>query len=216
MGKGALRGVTLAGFLIGQSVLAGCGAAPVDLREGPREYVASDYRSVLRKWTRSEQLNTLEAMDNVLTVSSTYESWDFRWAYAVRYADDYRLSIDERKRLLDRTLEETHDSFHFYVALYAQEWKWGDLTLDEPAWVVRLVDDQGNETPPAAVQAIKRPGAIERTYYPYTSPWRAAYRITFPKATAAKPSIRAGAQWFGLRFAGPQGNTTLVWEVERD
>jgi hypothetical protein len=33
-----------------------CTRHRVSLNEGPREYVATDYETVLRKWTRSEQL----------------------------------------------------------------------------------------------------------------------------------------------------------------
>ncbi len=58
-------------------------------------------------------------MDNVLTVTATYESWDFRWAYAIRYAEDYRLTVDQRHALLERSLAETREAHEFYVALYA-------------------------------------------------------------------------------------------------
>src|SRR6478736_9023349 len=76
------------------AALTACRTPAVGMGEGPREYVASDYELVLKTWTRSEQLTTVSAMDNVLTVTATYESWDFRWAYAVRYAEDYRLTVD--------------------------------------------------------------------------------------------------------------------------
>src|SRR4029079_15947316 len=75
---------------------SGCAEEAVRLNEGTREYVASDYAGVLRQWTRSAQLTTLDAMDNVLLVTATYESWDFPWAYAIRYSEDYRLTIDQR------------------------------------------------------------------------------------------------------------------------
>jgi hypothetical protein len=191
-----------------------CRAPAVGLGEGPREYVASDYDSVLKMWTRSEQLTNVNVMDNVLTVTSTYESWDFRWAYVVRYAEDYRLTIDQRHSLLERSLAETHDAHEFYVALYAEKYKWNDLTTSEPAWIVRLLDDEGTETAPSEIQTIRRPGAIELTYFPYTTPWRSAFRVRFPKVRAdGRPTISPAARWFGLRFAGAQGNQELVWEI---
>jgi len=127
---------------------AGCAQQPVRLTEGPREYVSSDYDGVLRLWTRSAQLTTLDALDNVLTVTATYESWDFRWAYTVRYAEDYRLTVDQRHALLERSLAETHDKHEFYVALQAEKYKWNDLNAEQPAWIVRLIDDTGTETAP--------------------------------------------------------------------
>jgi hypothetical protein len=193
-----------------------CASSTVSLSEGPRQNVAMDYDSVLRRWTRSAQLTSLNAMDNVLTVSATYESWDFRWAYAVRYAEDYRLTVDQRHALLERSLAETRERHEFYLALYAQKHKWNDLTDEHPAWIVRLVDDAGTETAPSEIQVIRKPNAIELTYFPYTTPWRSAFRLTFPRVRAdGRPTIPPEARWFGLRFAGPQGNQEVIWEVQK-
>jgi hypothetical protein len=193
----------------------GCTQKTVRLEEGPREYVSTDYESVLRHWTRDAQLTKVSELDNVLTVTATYESWDFRWAYVVRYAEDYRLTIEQRHALLERSLAETRDSHQFYVALYAQKHKWNDLIAKEPAWIVRLIDDEGSETAPSEIEPVKKPGAIELTYYPYTSPWRSAFRLKFPKVRPdGRPTISPQARWFGLRFAGAQGNDELVWELE--
>jgi hypothetical protein len=202
------------GLAVSLLLTSACRTPAVGLGEGPREYVASDYDTVLKLWTRSEQLTTVNAMDNVLTVTSTYESWDFRWAYVVRYSEDYRLTVDQRHSLLERSLAETHEAHEFYVALYAQKYKWNDITTNEPAWIVRLIDDEGAETAPSEIQTIRRPGAIELTYFPYTTPWRSAFRVRFPKVRAdGRPTISPAARWFGLRFAGAQGNQELVWEI---
>jgi hypothetical protein len=203
-------------FVIALLGAPACASSTVSLSEGPREYVAVDYDSVLKKWTRSAQLTSLNAMDNVLTVSATYESWDFRWAYAVRYAEDYRLTVDQRHALLERSLAETRERHEFYLALYAQKHKWNDLTDEHPAWIVRLVDDAGTETAPSEIQVIRKPNAIELTYFPYTTPWRSAFRLTFPRVRAdGRPTIPPEARWFGLRFAGPQGNQEVIWEIQK-
>jgi hypothetical protein len=192
-----------------------CAEPKVRLSEGPREYVPTDYDMVLERWTRSEQLILVSELDNVLTATATYEAWDFRWAYVVRYSDDYRLTIDQRRALLERELAETRKVHQFYIALYAQKHKWNDLTAEHPAWIVRLIDDEGNETTPSDIEVIRKPGAIELTYFPYTTPWRSAFRVTFPRVRAdGRPTISPQAGWFGLRFAGAQGNEALVWELE--
>ena len=204
----------LFGLVVPVVLSLGCAEPKVRLDEGPREYVSSDYESVLRLWTRSAQFTSLEETDNVLSVTATYESWDFRWAYVVRYAEDYRLTVDQRKALLERSLTETRETHEFFVALYAQKHRWNDLTAEQPAWIVRLIDDEGTETAPSDIQAIRKPGALEITYYPYTSPWRSAFRLTFPKVRAdGTRTISPEARWFGLRFAGPQGNQEIVWQV---
>lgn len=204
------------GLLIAASVaLGGCSTTTVSLHEGPREYVATDYESVLRKWTRTEHLIALSELENFLTATATFESWDFRWAYVVRYVQDYRLTIDQRKKLLEKTLEETRQRHQFFVAIHGGERRFVDLTKPEAAWIVRLIDDTGNETAPEEIQAIRKPNALERTYFPYNTVYRMAFRIRFPRFTAdGRPTISTRAKWFGLRFAGAQGNTQLVWELE--
>jgi hypothetical protein len=214
--SGALRALGRGAAVLGALVaMSACGAPAVSLAEGPREYVPTDYERVLDRWTRTEQLFVASELDDLLTVTATYESWDFRWAYAVRYAEDYRLTVDQRRALFERSLPEV-DHFHqFYVALYAQRYAWSDLTAENAAWIMRLIDDRGNETAPSEIEPIRRPGAIERTYFPYTTPWRRAYRVRFPVARAdGRLTISPDAQWFGLRFAGAQGNEQLVWLVD--
>ncbi len=194
--------------------LTGCAEPKVWLGGGAREYVASDYPSVLKHWTREESLILFSDLENKLTVTATYESWDFRWAYVIRYAADYRLTIEQRRELLERTLRETEDTHEFYVALYGSKWRWAELSRPTSAWIVRLIDDQGSETAPAKIEAIVKPGPIEYRYFPYTTVWRHVFRVRFPRQTNdGRPTIAANARWFGLRFAGAEGNEELHWDV---
>jgi hypothetical protein len=197
-------------------VLVACSTPTVRMVRGPREYIATDYDDVLKRWTRSQGMISLSALGSTLTATATYESWDFRWAYVTRYAQDYRLTVDQRHRLLREALGETDKHHQFYVALYAQKLAWGDLNAANPAWIVRLVDDQGNETAPVQIERIRRPAAIELTYFPYTTPWRTCYRLRFPVRTLdGRPTIAPSAAWFGLKFAGAQGNQRLFWKIDR-
>ena len=195
--------------------LCACTVTKVSLSTGAREYVPSDYQEVLKRWTREESLIQLSELDDKLTVTATFESWDFRWAYVVRYAADYRLTVEQRRALMERTLHETEDDHEFYVALYGTNWRWTDLSRPTSAWIVRLIDDQGSETAPAKIEAIVKPGPLERRYFPYTSVWRHAFRIRVPRHMGdGRPSISPSARWFGLRFAGAEGNEELHWDLE--
>jgi hypothetical protein len=203
------------GIVVASLVLGGCSTTKVTLAEGPREYVATDYDAVLDRWTRTERLFSLPELENYLTATATFESWDFRWAYVVRYVQDYRLTIDQRKKLLEKALDETRAKHQFFVALYGGERKYNDLTKPNSAWIVRLIDDTGNETAPQEIVAVKKPNAIERNYFPYNTIYRMAFRIRFPSvASDGRPTISAQAKWFGLRFAGAQGNSELTWQVD--
>lgn len=196
---------------------AACAPTTVSMREGPREYVATDYEDVRDRWTRQEDLITLSQLDNLLQATATFESWDFRWAYVIRFVEDYRLTLEQRRKLLDKTLDETKTGHHFFVAITGGERRFNDLTKPNSAWIVRLIDSTGNETAPEEIIAIKRPNAIEQTYYPYVTVFHLAFRIRFPRFLAdGRPTISPKAEWVGLRFAGAQGNSELIWVLDRD
>ncbi len=195
--------------------LSACAPKPVSIAEGPREYVATDYDAVLKNWTREESLIIYDELERALTVTATFESWDFRWAYVIRYANDYRLTIPQRQRLLSTTLNETRKSHQFFIALYGSNMKQNDLSEKDSAWIVRLIDATGNETAPTQIEAIKKPNILERRYYPYNSVWRKAFRIRFPtKSGNGRDTIAPDAEWVGLRFAGAWGNMDLIWELD--
>jgi len=213
-----MRGLELGYLLLplGTLLASGCADPKVSLSTGPREYVASDYPQVLKAWTRERSLIELSELDHKLTVTATFESWDFRWAYVVRYAADYRLTVGQRRELLEKTLGDTREYYEFYVALYGSDWRWTDLNRPTSAWIVRLIDDEGDETAPTKIEAIVKPGALERRYFPYTTVWRHAFRIRFPRTGGdGRPTIARSAKWFGLRFAGAEGNEELVWQLAR-
>jgi hypothetical protein len=187
---------------------------PVSLREGPREYVGADYDAIFKRWTRADRLYSFQGVDDVLSADATFESWDFRWAYVIRYAEDYRLTIEQRRELLVAALEDSRKYHQFYVALYGNRPREGELVGANPGWVVRLADDRGHVTAPEQILSIKRPGALERTYFPYTTNWRTVYRLRFPATTAAGASIAPDATLAALRFSGPLGNLELRWALK--
>jgi hypothetical protein len=192
-----------------------CGYPKISMKAGTREYVASDYAQVRERWTRAERLIEVSELNDLLSVTATFESWDFRWAYVIRYAQDYRLTVEQRRTLLEKTLNETRMRHQFYVALYGNNRRWTDLTRPNSAWIVRLIDDLGDETAPSEIEHIAKPGALERTYFPYTTVWRQAFRIRFPRVTPdRRPTIAPNAHWVGLRFAGAEGNEELRWDLD--
>jgi len=198
-------------------LVGGCGAPIVSLQEGPREYVATDYDLVIKRWTRSQDLFLFGELERALSVTATFETWDFRWAYTIRYARDYRLTIPQRQDLLAKSLAKTRDTHEFFVALYGSKQKFNNLNKPDSAWIVRLIDSTGNENAPSEIEAISKPSILQRRYYPYNTVWRKAFRVRFPRKSAeGRSTIAPDANWLGLRFAGPWGNTELVWKIAAD
>lgn len=204
----------LAGAAIALGACAHAGPA-VSLAEGPRAYDGSEYGAVMDKWTRTHSLVRLPTVDDRLTVTATYESWDFRWSYVMRYARDYRLTGEERQSMLDKWLLEAKATHKFQIALYGNlPPRMTDLTRPNCAWVVRLVDDKGNETAPTRIEQQLRPTAIDRAYFPYLSVWRQIFHVDFPRTKPdGTPSVAPDAKWVGLGFFGAYGQDELRWAL---
>lgn len=195
--------------------LGACAETRVSLATGPRDYLASDYGDVLGLWTRSASLVDFGEFDDHLTVTATYESWDFRWAYIARYADDYRLTTLQKEALLQEAATDEASNHRFYIAMYGTKPRWTKLGTPGSAWVVRMIDDAGNESEPIEIKQTPRPGALETRYFPYTTPWRSVFRVRFLKHKGdGTPVMNPSAKWIGLRFAGPEGHQDIRWLIK--
>lgn len=196
-----------------------CVTPPVSLRQGPRTYTAEAYEEVMGRWTRTGRGFTLTGfLDDQLMATATYESWDFRWAYVVRYAADFHLTTEERSRLLRTSLEASQREHEFYVTIAMPNRRWADLAAPTSAWRVVMVNDRNLAVLPTAIERVRQPGVIERTYFPYTTVWRQVFRVRFPTHSAEHgpdPAalIDAHTRHFSLRFTGPVGQLDLRWEL---
>lgn len=195
-------------------VLAGCGSEVVSLARGPRDYTETDYEDVYERWTRSEETFSWATLSDVLRVSATYESWEFRWAYVVRYAHDHSMDVAERDAMLRATLADAEQNHRFVVSLQGERFRESILTGRLSAWRVLLVDEAGQQTVPVEIQRFRRPTAAQIVYFPQITPQRAAFRISFPTTQEdGTPTIPAGTTSLKLRFAGPRGRVDLVWRL---
>lgn len=216
----ALKGARAAAVTLGCALLSGgCATARVSLARGPRAYTAVTYPEVLTRWTREGTAYTLRGfLDDQLAVTSTFESWDFRWAYVVHYAADFHLTAEERTRVLRTSLDASEREHEFYVAVAIPTRRWGDLAAHTSGFRVLLVNDRNQEVLPTAIDPVRTPGVLERTYFPYTTPWRQVFRVRFPTRVNTPAGevdiINARTQYFILRFAGPVGQLDLTWHVE--
>ena len=101
------------------------------------------------------------------------------------------------------------------VDLGQAHYRRGDLDEAAPLWVVRLVDGKGTVTKASSIDKVRKPSALEQTYYPYVSSHRKVFRLTFPRYDAAGAhTIDPKSEWFGLQFSGAQGKMTLEWRLQ--
>ncbi|MGE0787076.1 MAG: hypothetical protein AB7S26_15490 [Sandaracinaceae bacterium] len=213
----ALALVTLASMTMASVALsvAGCAGRQLPIHPAPRSFTPDDYGSIYGDWTRSSDEFAFDRLQDVLHVTATFESWEFRWAYVVRYASDYSLTTEERTRLLRSSLSDAEDRHRFFVTMVGNRFTESDLTGERSAWRVLLVDEAGRQTRPVEIDRMRSPGAAERVYFPTVNPQRHTYRIAFPtRHPNGEPVIAPDAQRIRLRFTGAEGSVQLEWELD--
>lgn len=200
-------------LLLAGGALAGCAQPKVTLRPQPRAFTEDDYEKIYKRWTRGANEFAFGRLSDVLHATATFESWEFRWAYVVRYCHDHHMNTLERRRMLRETLDDAKRFHRFYVTMAGQKFPESDITNRRSAWRVVLVDQSGEYTVPIEVERIRKPGAADRMYFPSVSPFRHAFRIAFPVLRPdGRPTIPPGARLVWLRFAGAAGVVDLRWE----
>ncbi len=210
-----MTGRWLAAVLLAAALVGGCQPDPISLRAGTRSFTESDYQRVYRAWTRDEQDFSWTRLTDVLRVTATFESWEFRWAYVIRYAHDYSIQADARDRMLRATLQDAQRNHRFLVSMIGSEFDESVLTRPQTAWRVLLIDEHGRQTPPSSIERIRRPTAADRVYFESIDPQREAFRVQFPAVRDdGLPSIPPDAHQVTLRFTGARGRVDLVWEFE--
>lgn len=203
------------GILLALSVLlSACAPEVVSLARGPRPYTESDYETIYERWTRSDDEFSWATLADVLRVTATFESWEFRWAYVVRYCHDHSMDVTEREAMLRATLADSEQRHRFFVSLQGERFREGDITGRLAAWRVLLVDEDGRQATAAEIQRIQRPSAAQWVYFPDITPHRAVFRIAFPVTREdGSPTIPPGSRTVRLRFAGARGRVDLVWHL---
>jgi hypothetical protein len=195
---------------------AACATEQVRIDTGPRSFTERDYERVYDRWTREEDEFAWGTLSTVLHVSATFESWEFRWAYIVRYAFDHSLDTDARDEMMRASLADCHENHRFFVTLAGSDFRESDLTGRSNAWRVLLVDPNGRQTPAVELEQVRRLTAAEKVYFPSTSIQRRTFRVVFPvRREDGTESIPSDADWFKLRFTGARGRVDLTWEITR-
>ena len=195
--------------------LLGCADPSVSLRPSPRSYTPRDYQRVYERWTRDARKFDFGQLKSVLNVSATFESRDFRWAYVVRYGEDFGLPPDARSSLLSASLSDAEQHHRFFVTMGDGRPRDLDLSNDRGGWRVLLLDDRGRQTRPIEVQRLKKSSAAERIYFPTISSFRQAFRLVFPVRHDDGNATLPGESLFAvLRFTGPSGQVDLKWSFE--
>ena len=134
--------------VLGTMAVWGCKQPQLTLDPGPRTFTPKSYIKVWEAWTRDEESFAWKELAHEVFVSATFESWEFRWAYVVRYAHDYSLLPEARDEMLRASLASARQEHRFFVTLSGMDFKESNLVGKTSAWRVLLIDPQGNQTIP--------------------------------------------------------------------
>lgn len=221
MGADAMRSTAAVPLLLVLlPILAGCPVVQVNFSETQAHtFQPSDYERVMERWTRDEQLYILDGLDNALTVTATFKSWEYRQAYIDRYAYDFRLTDAERLTLETDQRAELERAHVFLIAATSTRTAWSDLTAADTPWKIRLVNDQGDvlsqfaaDHDPGGIEEVRRVTSAQRLYFPYINDFRTVFFLRFPRTLPdGTPFLRPGVESFTLEFAGALGRAELHW-----
>ena len=194
---------------------SGCRQHKISMQPSARTFTPESYISVWDAWTREKETFSWKELAHEIHVAATFESWEFRWAYVVRYAYDYSLKPEARDEMLDASLASSRQEHRFFVTLSGMDFRESNLAGKTSAWRVLLIDPEGNQTVPLLMERVKRPTAVDRVYFPQVSPYRQTFRLTFPAVEAdGRKTIPDGAEFILLRFTGARGRADLRWDLQ--
>ena len=191
----------------------GCKSSPISLQPEERVFTHDSYPAVYKAWTRSKETFKWIDLSHLLYVTATFESWEFRWAYAMRYAYDYSLEPEARDEILYASQRDSQKEHRFFVSLVGFSYQESDLSNIQSAWRVLLIGPDGRQMLPTTVERIRRPTPLEQVYFPSVSPFRHAFRLSFPAVDEnGQPTISENADHLILRFTGVRGRVDLRWD----
>ena len=188
-------------FVLLAVAASGCRQHKISMQPGPRTFTPESYISIWDAWTREKESFSWKELAHEIHVSATFESWEFRWAYVVRYAYDYSLKPEARDEMLDASLASSRQEHRFFVTLSGMDFKESNLAGKTSAWRVLM-------------ERVRRPTAVDRVYFPQVNPYRQTFRLTFPAVEGdGRKTIPDGAEFIVLRFTGARGRADLQWDL---
>ena len=187
---------------------AGCATAEPSVKltdQWPAK--AGDYDGVTDAWTRSAELH--RDYQQVLRLTGTFKSPDWRAAHAIKEADNRRLVGDARDQLLAQAQAEAAGPYE--VELLVSTWDRTENDLDHgkrSVWHVVLIDETEHEIVPLEIVRDKRPRQVVESEFPLLRDFTIPYIVRFPRD---KPVLGESVKKLRLRMSSERGGVELTW-----
>jgi hypothetical protein len=183
--------------------------------ESADPYYTQTYKSVCDRWSQEARIH--HGFELSLIVSATFESADFRRAYADEYAQAYQLTPAEKDQFMEDQMKAGRLGHEFLMATFVPETKWDDFDRADSMWKLLLVNDEGERVAPVEVRNLKRQKAVMSHFFPYITPWTSVYLVRFPSKTTEsnRPVIGDNTKDIRLVVTSVLGTAELVWKLEQ-
>ena len=180
------------------------------------EYTSPDYRAMLDKWTRKGSIH--KGLGTELLVTATYQSEEFRRAFAKEYGRLYMQTPEENQKMLEDQMSAADDYDGFLVAVYTPEKEWDDFAETGSLWKVYLIKDGRFRLEPVDIRKVKkqrissreigRYRAVSEAFLPYVNPWTTLYVFRFKRN-----GLPEHPHSLELILTSPSGSVSLKWDL---
>jgi hypothetical protein len=184
--------------------------APITLAGEWPAHVDYSYDSETLGWTRSGVLRG--QYQEVLDLSATFKSPDWRVAHATREADQRGLVGEQRAQFFAQAQADMAGPFEVELLMTTWERRENDLDRGKKSvWRVVLIDDKGTEVEPIEIVRDKRPPYTLRAEFPTFADFTSAYIARFPHGDLLGPNVKS----LRLRISGERVSVELSWAPRR-
>jgi hypothetical protein len=170
------------------------------------------YVKVLKEWTRTENVYQ-PSFDTIMTVTATWNSEVFQDAFVKEKSRAEKLLPDDIDNLERKIKEERERVVSFVLAFYTPKFKWNKLDESYSSWKLWLVDVNGTQVAPLAIERFEKIQIMHTKYYPYYDQWSYMYEVRFPREDAKGKPLKLKGGTVKFLVSGVFGSSELVWEV---
>jgi hypothetical protein len=194
--------------------LASCSRISRFAHSAKSPYYTTTYEEVCHEWTRQTRVH--HGFEVEFIIDATFKSKAFRRAYADEYGEAHKLTAQQKKTFLEEQLLQA-DSYHeIQMASFVPEKKWNEFDKPQSMWKLYLVNDRDERVEPVAVKKLKKRDAIVAHFFPYVTPWKSVYVVTFPYRIPGtnRPLVSENTSNLTMVIASVLGTAEVIWNLE--
>lgn len=167
---------------------------------------SSDYKKILKKWTRSDEVYRAENLKMTIQWHATLLVDSVLSSQAAHYAKVYQISEAEKNQKLAQLKKRKGKEFLAFVSFYSGEQPFDDLTDEKAKWDLRLSAGGVTFRPTRIEKISKRPTPLDTFYFPYLHNWSRGYYVWF------SPEVQFYTKPWVLSVHGPKSKSELIWK----